>query len=92
MPVTRLSISLTRELNAALRQTARQMRMELSRLVETLLRENPVVRREVNRLRAVPEPSTKRGRPIEKLVLVGKASRALWEQRLASGQVKVLGR
>lgn len=68
------------------------MRTELSRLVETLLRENPVVRREVDELRAGREPPTKRGRPIEKLVLVGKASQALWEQRLASGQVRILGR
>lgn len=91
MPVERLSVSLSPELTKTIRAMASQMRMDVSRLIETLLRENPAVAVQIQAGRAAPNPLTKKGRPEEKLLLIGRASRAMWEERLRSGQVKFRG-
>lgn len=92
MPVARISLSVSNELAGALREVAAERGEELSRLIETLLRENPIVADAVQRhrrLRAVP--ALKKGRSLEELLLLGKIAQAQWKTELASGRIKVPG-
>ena len=92
MPVRRFSISVSPELAQALEALSHEADADRSRLIETLLRENPLVAAAVARLRGLPTgPQTKKGRSIEKLLLLAQVSRAQWDERLRSGQVKILG-
>lgn len=93
MPAARLSVSVTSEMNLALRELARQRGEDISRLLETLLRENPLVQEKVRELRSrPPTPGTKKERDVEKLLLLARISGRLWEERVASGEVKLAGR
>lgn len=91
MPAAKFSISLSRELQESLTRLARQRGEERSRLIETLLRENPLVQATIRELRQAG-PETKRGRPLEKLLVLARAARRDWDRRVASGQVKVHAR
>ena len=38
------------------------------------------------------EPGTKKGRSIEELLALGRIARRAWERKLATGEVKIVGR
>jgi len=86
MAIARASLSLTTELDQILRQLAARMNMDRSRLVETLLRESPLVQQEVSQRRG--GVSTKRGRDVTELLILGRVAARQWEQRVQSGQIK----
>ncbi|HVL86828.1 MAG TPA: hypothetical protein VM681_02275 [Candidatus Thermoplasmatota archaeon] len=90
MPVSRLSISVTPELAAALRALAKERSEDVSRLVENLLRENPLVQEAVQSLRG-GRPVLKKGRDLRELLLLGRAADRQWRDRIASGRVTVEG-
>ena len=81
-----LSVSLSAELADALDRLRVRRSEERSRLVETLLRENPYVLDEIRSLRA--EPSLKKGRAPEDFDRLVRFGKARMEQRRKSGQVK----
>lgn len=89
MSVIRLSLSLTPETGAALRRLAESQATELSRLVENLLRENPLVAEEVRKMRSVP--STRKGRPLGKILDLAELVDASWRRREAAGEVRPIG-
>lgn len=93
MTTEKLSISLSPELASVLRLVARQRKDDLSRLIEVLLRESPLVQSSIRRLREPQLGSPlKKGRTMDKLRVLGRTVDALWEQRLASGKVRQVGR
>ena len=91
MSVSRLSLSLTPELAKALRRTAAALELDVSRLVETFLREHPRVQQEVRDLRSA-SPGTKKGRSVEKLLALAEVAEAQWDARIGSGKVKLRAR
>lgn len=90
MVVQKLSISLSPELASVLRELARSRRDDVSRLVEILLRENPLVAARVDAARR--PPATKRGRDPAKLLALGRAAARAWERRARRGEVRIRGR
>lgn len=93
MAASKFSISVTAELEVALKALATRRGEDRSRLIETLLRENPLVASEIRSLRTASEgpPALKKGRSMEELVLLGRVARESLAQRLASGKVKIPG-
>lgn len=91
MPVARLSISVTPELSRVLRSLAATQSVDTSRLIETLLRESPMVRGAVAQARQEAAVTTKRGRDVRTLLALARIGRRQWQERLKSGQVKFLG-
>jgi hypothetical protein len=89
MPVTRLSVSVSLELAAALRLLARRKDMDVSRLVETLLRETPIVAASIRAGREAEWPLAKKGRDVEKLRALAKAARGAWDERVRKGAVRL---
>lgn len=90
MPVVRLSLSVSPELDRALRTAAKEQDTEVSRLAEALLRENPVIQRQIDALRGTTA-RTKRGRPLDKIRVLARAADAQWQERVRRGQVKYPG-
>lgn len=89
MVVSKISISLSPELAGSLRALATQRTEDLSRLVETLLREHPLVRAGIESRRAIPD--LKKGRDPGALLIMARQARRRWNERVKSGQVKVRG-
>lgn len=81
-----VSLTITPELDGILREVASEMSMDLSRLVETLLRESPAVQERVARRRA-PPTQTKRGRDPAELWLLARVAAKQWEAGVQSGQI-----
>lgn len=81
-----ISISLSDELAEALDRLRVRRSEERSRLVETLLRENPYVLDEIRNLRA--EPALKKGRAPEDFDRLVRFGKARLEKRIKSGQVQ----
>ncbi len=92
MTSSKFSISVTPELARALDQLAKERKDDRSRLIEMLLRENPLVNSRVRVLRGPANPGTKNGRDIEKLLALGRIARRQWDAKVKAGQVGFLGR
>lgn len=87
MVVAKLSISLSAELAGAIRTLAEKRGDDVSRLVETLLREHPLVRRSIEAQRVLPE--LKKGRDVDALLVMARQARRRWDDRVKRGQVKI---
>ena len=94
MPSAKLSVSMTPELAICVRALAASRSEDTSRLIETLLREHPLVRQAIEEARAggAGGPGTKKGRDVEKLLLLADLAKARWDRRIATGQVRLPGR
>lgn len=88
MASRKLSMSLTPELADALDRLAGRRGEDRSRLVETLLREHPLVREAVQVQRGL---GTKRGRSLDEVRALAKVARHQWKRRLEQGEVRVHG-
>jgi hypothetical protein len=88
--VERFSISTSEELFEALETLRQQRDQQRSDLVEMLLREHPMVRREIRRARR--EARTKRGRDPAELSALARSARRQWDKREAAGEVSFLDR
>lgn len=86
MPVAKLSVSFTEELASTVRDLSERRGEDLSRLLEILLREHPDVARAVRERR-----ERRKERAPEELRMLARAARRLWEERVESGRVRVLG-
>jgi hypothetical protein len=92
MSVRRFTISVSQELADALDDLQQRRGDERSRLVETLLRENPLIRGAIERQRDDPlVPGTKKGRDLEKVRALGRAAARNWARKEKEGKVRVLG-
>ena len=87
MTAARTSLSFSPELLAILRSTAKDQGLEVSRLVETLLRENPLIQQQVAQRRNAPS-QTKRGRDPRELWILGQVAQRQWKDSVESGQIK----
>jgi hypothetical protein len=87
MPSKAYSITFSDELAKVLESLRIRRGEERSRLLETLLRENPMVQDEIRALRTMPE--FRKGRNVEDLQRLLNVSRAQWERRVKTGQVKL---
>ncbi len=92
MTSTKFSISVTAELAGALAQLAKERRDDRSRLIEMLLRENPLVAAKVSALRGPANPGTKNGRDIEKLLALGRIAQRQWRMKVDAGKLGFLAR
>lgn len=81
-------MTFTAELAEAVNRLQVRRGEERSRLVETLLRENPLVGEEIRSIRA--GPSLRKGKDPKELARLIRAARTNWDRRVKSGQVKVL--
>jgi predicted transcriptional regulator len=92
MTAAKFSVSVTPELELALRALATRRGEDRSRLIETLLRENPLVGAEIGRLRGADggPPGLKKGRSIEEIRVLVRLARRRWERRTQSGQVRIV--
>lgn len=93
MASAKLSVSLSRELEQALGALAQKRGEDRSRVIETLLRENPLVAEEIRRRRAVAAgpPRLKKGRSVDELLLLARVAREGFDRRLREGKVKIRG-
>ncbi|MGQ0536205.1 MAG: hypothetical protein ACT4PT_09045 [Methanobacteriota archaeon] len=94
MVVQKLSVSLTEEARRALDRIVAARGEERSPVLEMLVREHPLVAREIEAMRAEPRPGkvapgTTKGRDVEKLLVLAEVAAKAWERRIASGEVKV---
>lgn len=89
MVASKISISLSPELAGSLRALAADRSEETSRLIETLLREHPLVRERIQAQRT--ERGLKKGRDVDALLVLARQARRRWNERVRSGQVKVRG-
>src|ERR1051326_2414763 len=97
MPSAKLSVSMTPELAICVRALAASRSEDTSRLIETLLREHPLVRQGIEEARAggAGGPGAKKGRDVEKatrpaeLPTAGRA-RATRRERRAPEDRKIL--
>lgn len=90
MTVAKLSISLSPELAAVLDILADEQGLDRSRLIEVLLREHPLVSTQVQRRRLeAAVPPLKKGRSVEDLMVLARTARAQWDQKVATGKVRV---
>lgn len=92
MTSEKFSISLTPELSRALNRLAKQRKEDRSRLIEILLRENPLVSATVRTERGPANPGTKNGRDVRKLLALGDLGRRQWESLSAQGKVGFVDR
>ncbi len=92
MTSSKFSISVTPELARALDQLVQQRQEDRSRLIELLLRENPLVATTVAGLRGPVNPGTKNDRSVEKLLALGRIAERQWGARQKAGKVGFLGR
>ena len=95
MPASKRSLSFSLELDTILGDLARARKEDRSRLVETLLRESPLIQGAIAEVRGTGRAEnvqTKKGRSVEKLRALARVGDAAWRRRVASGQVKYPGR
>lgn len=93
MSAEKFSVSTTSELFDALEALRERREEDRSSLIEILLREHPVVRREIRRQRRTETgPATKRGRDDEEVRGLARSARRQWEKREARGEVEFLDR
>lgn len=90
MPVSKFSVSLSAELARALGLLADERSEDRSRLIETLLRESPLVQDRIRELRTGPT-GLKKGRDPEELRLLARVARRAWNRRMAAGRVRIHG-
>lgn len=87
MPSKAFSITVSAELAQALEELRVRRVEERSRLIETLLRENPYVQEAVRAQRLGPR--FRKGRDAQDLTRLLRIARARWERRVKSGQVRI---
>lgn len=93
MSTEKFSISTTGELFDALERLRDRRGEDRSSLVEMLLREHPMVRREIQRGRRRRDSTwTKKGRDVEEIRALARSARRQWEKREGSGEVAFLDR
>ncbi|HUR68831.1 MAG TPA: hypothetical protein VM370_06250 [Candidatus Thermoplasmatota archaeon] len=87
MVAAKRSISLSPELAECIRALAAERSEDVSRLIETLLREHPLTQAKIAEQRG--RAGLKKGRDIDALRILARQARRRWDERVASGQVKV---
>jgi hypothetical protein len=87
----KFSVSTSAELYQALEELCQRRGQSRSQLIEKLLREHPMVRREVRRQRREQEPPPRRRDPDE-LHALARAARRRWTRRAQAGEVAFLDR
>lgn len=93
MATEKFSVSTSSELFEALERLRRRRGQPRSDLVEMLLREHPLVRREIRAQRGQgPRARGKKGRASEELRALARAARRQWDKREAAGEVALLDR
>ncbi len=88
MSFSKFSISVSPELDVTLSRLATERGEDRSRLIETLLRENPLIQQSIQAARATP--SLKKGRDLQELLLLGRVARQAWERRLSSRELRII--
>ena len=92
MTTAKFSISLTPELAEVLSRMAKERKEDRSRLIEMLLRENPLVGRAIAEARGPANPGTKNGRDVQKVLALGRMAERQGAARAKAGKVAFLGR
>ena len=90
MPVARRTVSITSELDSALNFLLKLRGEDRSRLIETLLRESPLVQRQIQKERlGFVNPGFKKGRDLAKLRTLGKLAKTKIDRKIAAGELKI---
>lgn len=93
MTSKKVSVSLSPELFAALEALREEQERDRSSLIEMLLREHPMVRRAIHRLRRRGrQEGRKRARDDVEIEGLARAAKRQWAKREAEGEVAFLDR
>lgn len=93
MGAEKFSISTTQELFEALERLREDRDQDRSSLVEMLLREHPMIEREIQRARRRDRPTDReRGRDPEEIEALARSAKRQWEKREEDGEVAFLDR